>query len=102
MADVMELDETHWSDMNLVGEKRVSVYSQSKTLAERAAWDFLKEVPEGEKKPELVTILPGLVLGDYICGGVSSSPALIKSLLMNTMPGIPRLGFSAVDMSDVI
>ena len=49
-----------------------------------------------------MTILPGLVLGEYICGGTSSSPALIKSIIMDSMPGIPRLAFSAVDMEDVI
>ena len=49
-----------------------------------------------------MTILPGLVVGDYICGGVSSSPALIKSIIMNTMPGIPKLGFSVVDIEDVV
>ena len=35
-------------------------------------------------------------------GGTSSSPALIKSIIMNSMPGIPRLAFSAVDMKDVV
>lgn len=94
------LDETYWSDFSHT--ERVSSYSKSKTMAEKAAWDFLESVPESQHKPELVTILPGLVLGEYICGGAASSPALIKSIIMNTMPGIPRLAFSAVDMKDVV
>ena len=49
-----------------------------------------------------MTILPGLVLGEYICGGVTSSPALIKSIVMNTLPGVPHMAFSVVDMSDVV
>ena len=53
-------------------------------------------------KPELVAILPGLVLGEYICGGVTSSPALIKSIIMNTLPGVPHMAFSVVDMVDVV
>ena len=71
-------------------------------MAEKAAWDFVENLPEGSHRPELVTILPGLVLGDYISGGAASSPALIKSIIMNSMPGIPRLAFSAVDMQDVV
>lgn len=94
------LDETFWSQLD-IGQS-VSAYSQSKTIAEKAAWDFLKELPEDEPRPELVTILPGLVLGEFICGGVSSSPALIKSIIENALPGIPRIAFSAVDMSDVV
>ena len=94
------LDETHWSQLD--GQQRVSSYARAKTMAEKAAWDFLAEIPEDQHKLELVTILPGLVLGEYICGGISSSPALIKSIVMNTMPGIPRIGFSCVDMKDVV
>ena len=99
-TNVEILDENYWSDLN--SQQRVSAYSKSKTLAEKAAWDFLEHLPEGSHKPELVTILPGLILGDYICGGATSSPALVKSIIMNSMPGIPRLAFSAVDMHDVV
>lgn len=94
------LDETYWSDLD--SQERVSSYAKAKTLAEKAAWDFLAQLPEGQQGPELVTILPGLVLGEYICGGTSSSPALIKSIIMNTMPGIPRIAFSSVDIKDVV
>ena len=80
----------------------MSSYAKAKTLAERAAWDFLENLPSDQYRPELVTILPGLVLGEYICGGTSSSPALIKSIIMNSMPGIPRLAFATVDMKDVV
>ena len=56
------LDESHWSQLNAEGV-RVSAYGKSKTIAEKAAWNFLKEIPDDAQKPELVTILPGLVLG---------------------------------------
>ena len=94
------LDETYWSELD--SGQRIAAYSRSKTVAEKAAWDFLKEIPNGQPKPELVTILPGLVLGEFICGGISSSPALIKSIIQNSLPGIPRIVFSAVDMDDVV
>ena len=94
-------DDTMWS--NVEGHvKGFDIYGKGKTLAERAAWDFLKTIPEGEHVPELVTILPGFIIGDYITGGIASSPALIKSLMMNTLPGIPRLSFPCVDVHNVV
>ena len=95
------LDETHWSQLNAEGV-RVSTYNKSKTITEKEAWKYLAELPEGNHKPELVTILPGLVLGEYICGGVTSSPALIRSIIMNTLPGVPHMAFSVVDIKDVV
>ena len=94
-------DDSMWS--NVDGHvKGFDVYGKSKTLAEKAAWDFLKQIPEDEHKPELVTILPGFIIGEYITGGIASSPALIKALMMNTLPGIPRLSFPCVDVHDVV
>jgi hypothetical protein len=37
-------------------------YDKSKTLAERAAWDYLQQLPD-EEKFDMVTICPGLILG---------------------------------------
>jgi len=48
-----------WTDTT---SKRCGAYEKSKTLAERAAWDFHKKLPEDEKF-ELVCINPGLILG---------------------------------------
>ena len=39
-----------------------NVYSRSKTMAEKAAWDFVSALPDSEKF-ELVTINPSLVVG---------------------------------------
>ena len=94
-------DDTMWSNLN--GKvKGFDTYGKSKTLAEKAAWDFLKEIPDNEYKPELVTILPGFVVGSYITGGIASSPALIKACMVNSLPGIPRLSFPCVDIHDVV
>jgi len=86
-----------WSNVN-GNVKGFDTYSKGKTLAEKAAWDFLKELPNNAHKPELVTILPGFVVGSYITGGIASSPALIKALMVNTLAGIPRLSFPCVDI----
>lgn len=90
-------DDTMWSNVN-GNVKGFDTYSKGKTLAEKAAWDFLKELPNNAHKPELVTILPGFVVGSYITGGIASSPALIKALMVNTLAGIPRLSFPCVDI----
>lgn len=47
-------------------------YTKSKVQAERAAWDFVNALPEGEKF-ELVTILPGFIVGPLIHGDGCSS-----------------------------
>ena len=94
-------DDTMWSNVN-GNVKGFDTYGKSKTLSEKAAWDFLKEIPDNEYKPELVTILPGFAVGSYITGGIASSPALIKALMVNSLAGIPRLSFACVDIQDVV
>jgi len=50
-------NESDWSDPKACG-----VYTKSKLLAEKAAWDFLQQLPDNEKF-ELVTVMPGFVQG---------------------------------------
>ena len=86
-------DESAWTDVNAPG---VSAYSQSKTLAEQAAWAFAKR--EGI---ELVTILPALVVGPVLTLDNLGSVQVIERLLTGKVPGNPRLGFTLVDVRDV-
>jgi nucleoside-diphosphate-sugar epimerase len=58
-------NESHWSDIDNPG---ASAYVQSKTLAEKAAWDFLESLPEDEKF-EIATICPTYVTGPSMIGG---------------------------------
>ena len=53
----LDFSNKDWSDSTKTPD-----YEKSKTLAEKAAWDFVDALPEDEKF-ELVTINPGLVLG---------------------------------------
>jgi len=39
-------DESHWSDVNY---PKIGAYEKSKTLAERAAWDFVETLPEDDR-----------------------------------------------------
>lgn len=88
-------DEQDWSDLN----DSVAAYERSKTLAERAAWKFVEELPEPERF-ELVTVLPGLILGPLLDSDYSVSGTVVRALLGRELPGVPDLGFAMVDVRD--
>jgi len=88
------LTEADWTDPD---DPKLSPYARSKTIAERAAWDLVRERGEEEK---LAVVNPGAILGPVLGGESSSSLALVERLL-NGMPGTPRIGFSVVDVRDV-
>jgi dihydroflavonol-4-reductase len=86
-------DETDWT--NLRGE--VAPYQKSKTLSERAAWDFITAEGRGL---ELSAINPTAVLGPVLGADYSHSIRLIKNL-MDGMPGCPKVNSGFVDVRDV-
>lgn len=88
-------DETHWSDPN--GPDNTP-YTKSKTLAERAAWDYVNAEGKGL---ELAVINPAAVCGPALSADVSTSLEIAIRLMDGKTPGIPRLGFSLVDVRDV-
>ena len=88
--------EEDWTDEKTVKE----AYVKSKTLAEKAAWDFVKELPE-DNKFELVTINPSYVMGPVLCGSFTTSMEVVKRLLDRDMPMLPRINFAIVDVRDV-
>jgi len=75
-------------------------YERSKTLAERAAWDFLKELPE-EKKFEFAVINPGGIFGPILIKSFGTTVGIIKSMLSGDMPGIVDASVMVVDVRDV-
>ncbi|GII67318.1 dihydroflavonol-4-reductase [Sphaerisporangium krabiense] len=87
------LDETDWAD-----PARSRAYVRSKILAERAAWDF---VAERGARGSLVTLAPSTMIGPVIGAHRSYSVLAVSRLLDGAMPGLPRLGFSLVDVRDV-
>jgi len=73
-------------------------YIKSKTIAERAARDFI--AAEGGAL-EFVTINPSAVLGPVLGSDFSASLEVVKKLLGGELPGLPRLGFPIVDVRDL-
>lgn len=88
------LTEDDWSDPD---DLRLTPYARSKTVAERAAWDFVRERGESEK---LAVVNPGAILGPVLSDDRSYSIEMVERLLQG-MPGVPRIGFSIIDVRDV-
>ncbi|MFB5652596.1 SDR family oxidoreductase [Leptospira wolffii] len=88
-------DETDWTNAN----GAIPAYVKSKTLAERAAWDFIKSEGKGL---ELSSVNPVGVFGPVLGPDYSASIVLVQRLLDGAMPGIPQLYFGVVDVRDVV
>jgi len=86
--------EADWTDID---HPDAYAYVKSKTIAERAARDFV-EVEGGDM--EYCTINPSLVLGPQMSDDFSTSLELIKKLMDGSFPGTPDLSFSIVDVRD--
>ena len=87
--------EENWTDPD---GKDVSPYVKSKTLAERAACDFIAR--EGGAL-ELSVINPVGVFGPVLGPDFSTSIEIVKRLMDGAVPGCPRLSFGVVDVRDV-
>ena len=88
-------DESDWSDPD---KKTINHYAKSKTLAEMAAWNFIKE----EENPfELAVINPALVIGPSLSGDLGESNKAIEMVVTGRMPVSVPLQFGYVDVRDV-
>tara|TARA_B100001057_G_scaffold180624_2_gene181347 strand:- start:14188 stop:15195 length:1008 start_codon:yes stop_codon:yes gene_type:complete len=88
-------DESDWSDPQ---NPTISHYSKSKTLAEKAAWEFV----ENENHPfELAVINPALVIGPSLSGDLGESNKAIMMVTTGKMPVAVPIQFGYVDVRDV-
>ena len=76
----------------------VTAYAKSKTLAERAAWDFMAR--EGGDL-ELAVVNPVGVFGPALGADFSTSIEIIKRMMDGALPAVPRVTFGVVDVRDV-
>ncbi|TPK94698.1 aldehyde reductase [Mesorhizobium sp. B2-4-14] len=86
--------EESWTDPT----GKVSAYVKSKTLAERAAWDFI--AAEGGRL-ELAVVNPVGIFGPVLGSDHSTSTEFVQRMMNGAMPGLPRLSFGVVDARDV-
>jgi nucleoside-diphosphate-sugar epimerase len=89
-------DESSWS----IPEKTAGAYEKSKTLAERAAWEFMESLPD-DSTLELVALNPGLVLGPILDEDYGTSGEAVRKLMRRDLPGCPPIGYAPVDVRDV-
>jgi len=89
-------DETNWTQLD--GDD-VSPYTTSKTLAERAAWEFLAREGGGL---ELSVVNPVGVFGPVLGADYSASILIVQRLMDGALPGSPKLSFGVVDVRDVV
>ncbi|MEU3643951.1 aldehyde reductase [Lentzea sp. NPDC034063] len=87
--------EEDWSVLNGPG---MDAYGRSKTLAERAAWDFVAAEGRGM---ELVTMLPVAVMGPVLGKDISGANHAVQRILDGDMPGYPNMWMPIVDVRDV-
>ncbi|KAK3751075.1 hypothetical protein RRG08_019284 [Elysia crispata] len=89
--------EKDWTDLS---HKYATAYAKSKHLAEKAAWDYLKELPHGEKF-ELAVVNPAFVLGPPAAKSSGTSISTIQAIMMKAMPGLPHFYLNVCDVRDV-
>lgn len=86
--------EEDWTDSNAT----IGAYIKSKTLAEQAAWDFIKT---DSCSLELTVINPVGIFGPILGNDFASSVGLIEQLMNGKMSAAPKVYFGIVDVRDV-
>ena len=91
----INIDYNSWTN---VKAKNVSAYAKSKTLAERSAWNFVKNQNK-ENPMELSVVNPGPVFGPSLSGNLEgASMGMFKNMILGKVPMVPK---SSINMSDV-
>lgn len=89
------ITEEEWTDPN---DKSLSAYLKSKTLAEKAAWEFMAK--EGGTL-ELAVLNPMAILGPSLGPDLSSGYELLKKILDGSMKAMPKMDLGIVDVRDL-
>ena len=92
---VHHFTEVDWTRPEQPG---ISAYIQSKTIAERAARDWVQQEGAGI---EFCTINPSVVLGPVWSADYSASVVIVRKLLDGSLSACPDIGFGVVDVRDV-
>ena len=99
MGDTLEekdsFDETDWSDPN---KKNIRAYGKSKTLAEKAAWDYMSSHTPSFS---LTVINPVAVIGPSLSKDIGTSNSIVKQMINGQIPVTPKVHFGYVDVRDV-
>ncbi len=89
-------DQSDWTDLS----KDVGAYIKSKTIAEKAAWEYFHK--ESNNSFSMTTIHPGMVFGPLISKKTyGASAGLILNMIRGKYPALPDVYFTVVDVRDV-
>jgi dihydroflavonol-4-reductase len=94
-ARVAPFTAADWTDLEGRG---CNAYIESKTRAERRAWEIMKAAG---READLAVINPGGIYGPLLDEDPGTSGLLIIRLLNGSMPAAPRFNFALVDVRDV-
>jgi dihydroflavonol-4-reductase len=88
-------DETDWTDLS--NQDDLTPYFKSKTIAEQAAWDYVKS----NSGIELSVVCPGAILGPVLESDYGTSANMVLKIMDGSSPAIPKIGFDVVDVRSV-
>jgi len=95
---LIKLNQDSWTNLKA---KNVTAYFKSKTLAEKSAWEFIKN-QTGENKLELVVINPGPIYGPTLTGNLATEAMdFFKKLITGKVPMLPKAYSVMSDVRDV-
>lgn len=86
---------TDWTQLD---GRQISGYVESKTRAERAAWEL---VDAAGRHDDLATINPGAIFGPLLDEDPGTSVSLLKRMFDGSLPAAARIAFIVVDVRDV-
>jgi len=88
------INQESWTQVN---SRNATAYLKSKTLAEKSAWDFVKD-----KDLELVTVHPGPVYGPTLTNNLSGeSMSLFKRVITGELKQMIHANINMSDVRDV-
>ena len=97
-SGIIKINQDSWTNVNA---KNVTAYFKSKTLAEKSAWEFIKN-QTGDTKLELVVVNPGPIYGPTLTGNLATEAMdFFKKLITGKVPMLPRAYSVMSDVRDV-
>lgn len=94
----IRINQDSWTDEN---SSKISAYIKSKTIAEKAAWDFVNN-QTGDHKIELAVVNPGPIYGPTLTGNLSGeSMNMMAEMIKGKMPAVPQAACSMSDVRDI-
>ncbi|MCB1518908.1 MAG: aldehyde reductase [Hyphomicrobiaceae bacterium] len=85
-------------DWTKLGQEDVNAYIESKTRAEQAAWDLMREAG---READLATINPGMIVGPLLDEDPGTSASLVVDALKGRFPAVPNIAMVFIDVRDV-